>query len=63
METLAITNNSDSTLSKIAHYNLSANVNRIEFFGYDITARSTLMILIDLLFEFYLKGKVNKNEK
>lgn len=55
VRTLAITNNSDSTLSKIAHYNLSVNVERNQFFGYDITPRSTLVMLIDILFEFYLK--------
>jgi hypothetical protein len=33
-------------------------VDRVKFAGYDITARSTLMLLIDLLFESYLKKSV-----
>ena len=54
-ETAAITNSSDSTLGNLVKTNLSMTVSRVKFAGYDITARSTLMLLIDLLFESYLK--------
>lgn len=59
-ETAAITNSSDSTLGKLVKTNLSMTVSRVKFAGYDITARSTLMLLIDLLFESYLKRSVGK---
>ncbi|WP_057913800.1 MurR/RpiR family transcriptional regulator [Peribacillus muralis] len=56
VETAAITNSSDSTLGKLVKTNLSMTVEKVNFAGYDITARSTLMLLIDLLFESYLKS-------
>ncbi|WNB92600.1 MurR/RpiR family transcriptional regulator [Bacillus sp. NEB1478] len=58
VDTAAITNSSDSTLGKMVKTNLSMTVDRVKFAGYDITARSTLMLLIDLLFERYLKKSV-----
>lgn len=58
VDTAAITNASDSTLGKMVKTNLSMTVGRVKFAGYDITARSTLMLLIDLLFETYLKKSV-----
>jgi RpiR family transcriptional regulator, glv operon transcriptional regulator len=58
VETAAITNASDSMLGKLVRTNLSMTVGRVKFGGYDITARSTLMLLIDLLFESYLKRSV-----
>ncbi|MCA0987223.1 MurR/RpiR family transcriptional regulator [Guptibacillus algicola] len=54
-DTAAITNSSDSTLGRMVNTNLSMTVGKVKFAGYDITARSTLMLLIDLLFESYLK--------
>ncbi|MEH7442635.1 MurR/RpiR family transcriptional regulator [Bacillus sp. JJ1122] len=56
-QTLAITNAPDSTLANLTEYTISASVQRITFAGYDLTARSTLVMLIDLLFEVYLKNK------
>lgn len=53
--TLAITNGNDSSLSKLVQKCLSADVKRVKYAGYDLTARSTLVALIDLLFEFYLR--------
>lgn len=58
-DTAAITNSSDSTLGRLVHTNLSMTVGKVKFAGYDITARSTLVLLIDLLFESYLKKSVN----
>lgn len=55
VDTAAITNSSDSSLGKIVKTNLSMTVEKVNFAGYDITARSTLMLLIDLLFASYLK--------
>ncbi|WHY72299.1 MurR/RpiR family transcriptional regulator [Fictibacillus enclensis] len=54
-DTAAITNSPDSSLSGLVKTNLSFTVQRVQFAGYDITARSSLMLLIDLLFETYLK--------
>lgn len=55
--TLAITNGTDSSLSNIVQKSLSADVQRVTYAGYDLTARSTLVALIDILFEFYLLRK------
>jgi RpiR family glv operon transcriptional regulator len=55
VETLAITNNADSTLAKLVRKNISAYVQRVQFAGYDLSARSTLVVLIDILFEFFMK--------
>lgn len=60
VETAAITNTSDSALGKLVKTNLSMTVERVKYAGYDITARSTLMLLIDLLFEYYLKKSIGK---
>jgi RpiR family transcriptional regulator, glv operon transcriptional regulator len=53
--TLAITNSADSTLAKITRNSISADVQKVHFAGYDLTPRSTILVLIDLIFEFYLK--------
>ncbi|MGD7043243.1 MurR/RpiR family transcriptional regulator [Jeotgalibacillus proteolyticus] len=55
VDTAAITNSSDSALGRLVKTNLSMTVEKVNFAGYDITARSTLMLLIDLLFASYLK--------
>jgi RpiR family transcriptional regulator, glv operon transcriptional regulator len=57
VETLALTNNADSTLAKLVRKNISAHVQHVQFAGYDLTARSTLVVLIDILFEFFMKNK------
>ncbi|CAN7185955.1 MurR/RpiR family transcriptional regulator [Rossellomorea sp. LjRoot5] len=54
-DSLAITNSADSTLAKITRNAISADVQKVQFAGYDLTPRSTMVILIDLIFEFYLK--------
>ncbi|RIW34270.1 MurR/RpiR family transcriptional regulator [Bacillus salacetis] len=54
-DTLAITNSADSTLARTTRNSISADVQRVQFGGYDLTARSTIVVLIDLIFEFYLK--------
>lgn len=61
-ETVAITNTVDSLLNKQVTVSLSANVERVKFAGYDLTARSTLLVLIDIIFESYLMQKLGKNQ-
>ncbi|MED3665169.1 MurR/RpiR family transcriptional regulator [Geobacillus stearothermophilus] len=56
IETVAITNSADSTLAKLVRKHISAYVQRVQFAGYDLSARSTLVILIDILFEFFMKN-------
>ncbi|WP_078378844.1 MurR/RpiR family transcriptional regulator [Sutcliffiella halmapala] len=60
--TAAITNTIDSQLNKLVSASLSANVERVKFAGYDLTARSTLLILIDIIFESYLMQKLRKKK-
>lgn len=62
VDTAAITNSSDSTLGKTVKTNLSMTVQKVNFAGYDITARSTLMLLIDLLFASYLESGPHHGE-
>ncbi|MED3746769.1 MurR/RpiR family transcriptional regulator [Geobacillus stearothermophilus] len=56
IETIAITNSADSTLAKLVRKHISAYVQRVQFAGYDLSARSTLVVLIDILFEFFMKN-------
>ncbi|KMY60653.1 MurR/RpiR family transcriptional regulator [Geobacillus stearothermophilus] len=56
IETIAITNSADSTLAKLVRKHISAYVQRVQFAGYDLSARSTLVVLIDILFEFFIKN-------
>ncbi len=53
VSTAAITNNVDCSLSKIVTTSLNANVKHVKYAGYDLTPRSTLVELIDILFESY----------
>ncbi|RLQ94895.1 MurR/RpiR family transcriptional regulator [Falsibacillus albus] len=55
VDTLAITNGADSTLSKSVRKTLSADIQRVQYAGYDLSARSSMVMLIDILFEYYLK--------
>lgn len=54
LRTAALTNSPDSTLAKLATVSLSATVQPAQFAGYDLTARSPLVMLIDILFESFL---------
>ena len=60
VKTVSITNTANSSLSHLTTHNICSNLRKIEFAGYDITARSALMILIDILFEFYLVENVKR---
>ena len=59
-KTVAITNTPDSTLANLASISLSANVQSVQFAGYDLTYRSTLMMLVDILFKALLLQNVHK---
>ncbi|WP_417898716.1 MurR/RpiR family transcriptional regulator [Bacillus haimaensis] len=61
--TAAITNTVDSKLNNLVSASLSANVERVTFSGYDLTARSTLLVLIDIIFESYLMQKLREKQK
>lgn len=51
----AFTNAADSTLSQLVHFNLSTAFPTESRSGYDITPRSPLFVLIDVLIEEYLR--------
>ncbi|MBM7095494.1 MULTISPECIES: MurR/RpiR family transcriptional regulator [Alteribacter] len=53
--TAAITNNINSTLTTLVDDSISTQVERAEYGGYDLTARSPLVLLVDLIFESYIK--------
>ncbi len=53
VSTAAITNTVDCSLNQIVSTSISANVAQVMFAGYDLTPRSTLLELIDILFESY----------
>jgi RpiR family glv operon transcriptional regulator len=55
VQTVAVTNNPDSSLNEYARYAISAPVQKVSYEGYDVSARSSLMMLADLVFEYYLK--------
>lgn len=63
VQTIAITNNIDSPLTQYADHSLSSQVARVEYAGYDLTTRSSLVVLIDLLFESYVKRKFRKDNE
>lgn len=52
----AFTNAADSTLSQLVHFNLSTEFPTESRSGYDITPRSPLFVLIDVLIEEFLQS-------
>jgi RpiR family transcriptional regulator, glv operon transcriptional regulator len=60
--TVAITSAIDCTLAGLVSHRLITNVQRYYWAGYDLTARSTLMMLVDILFESYLKLLTNDSD-
>lgn len=61
-KTAAIVNAADSTLSRHVTLSINAHSNKSEYRGYDITPRSTLLLLIDIIFGMFLEAK-NKNKQ
>ncbi|WP_173915526.1 MurR/RpiR family transcriptional regulator [Halobacillus sp. Marseille-Q1614] len=55
IDTAAITNNPDSPLYKMCSQSVSAPVQKVAYEGYDVSNRSSLVMLADLTFEYYLK--------
>ncbi|WP_068782643.1 MurR/RpiR family transcriptional regulator [Paenibacillus sp. GM2] len=50
-----VTNNAGSRLSQLATHNISTSLPTESFSGYDITPRSPLVVLLDILLETYMK--------
>ncbi|MFG6147891.1 MurR/RpiR family transcriptional regulator [Halobacillus sp. B23F22_1] len=55
IKTVAMTNNPDSRLFKTCRQAVSAPVEKVSYEGYDVSNRSSLVMLADLTFEYYLK--------
>lgn len=53
-KTVTIVNVPDSSLSKFTSLTISAQSDKKEYGGYDITPRSTLLLLIDIIFDMYI---------
>ncbi|SET16822.1 MurR/RpiR family transcriptional regulator [Anaerobranca gottschalkii] len=56
-KTAAIINSVDSSLSKLVNISICGLSNKIEYKGYDISSRSILLVLIDILFLMYIEEK------
>lgn len=59
----AITNSVGSTLTGLVPSSLASNVQRVTYKGYDLTSRSSLVAIIDILFEAYLVETIQNEEK
>ncbi|WP_082233272.1 MurR/RpiR family transcriptional regulator [Halobacillus massiliensis] len=57
INTAAITNNPASDLYKMCRQSISAPVQKVSYEGYDVSNRSSLVMLADLTFEYFLKHK------
>ncbi|MCP3028009.1 MurR/RpiR family transcriptional regulator [Halobacillus sp. A5] len=55
IETVAMTNDPDSSLFTTCRQSVSAPVEKVSYEGYDVSNRSSLVMLADLTFEYYLK--------
>ncbi|MBW9150043.1 MurR/RpiR family transcriptional regulator [Clostridium sp. CM028] len=55
-KTVAIVNTPDSTLSKLVDISINAYSEKNNLYGYDITARSTLLVIIDIIFAYYINN-------
>ncbi|MFD1020276.1 MurR/RpiR family transcriptional regulator [Thalassobacillus hwangdonensis] len=60
---VAVTNNPDSALHELTDYGVSAPVQKVTYAGYDVSARSTLVMLCDLIFEYLLKMVAEDGEE
>jgi RpiR family glv operon transcriptional regulator len=56
----SVTNAGGSTLSQLTHFDISTRVPTSSYSGYDITPRSPLVLLLDILIETYLKKIADK---
>jgi DNA-binding MurR/RpiR family transcriptional regulator len=62
-KTAAIINVPDSSLSRYVTLTINAHSNKLEYGGYDITPRSSLLLLIDIIFGLFLEKKNIVNKK
>ncbi|QAS53567.1 MurR/RpiR family transcriptional regulator [Halobacillus litoralis] len=60
VQTVAVTNNLDGIINQYVQKAISAPVQKVSYEGYDVSARSSLMMLADLVFEYYLKHVTSK---
>ena len=55
LKTAAIINSPNSSLSNLVNFSINTYTDKTSILGYDITPRSTLMIVIDLIFACYVQ--------
>jgi DNA-binding MurR/RpiR family transcriptional regulator len=55
IHSVAITNANSSSLAQLTSQSLNARVPKTSFAGFDITTRSTLTLLLDMIFESYIR--------
>lgn len=59
-KTAAIVNNVDSTLSKLVYLSINTYAEQSILYGYDITARSTLLVILDVIFAYYINNTIKE---
>lgn len=59
-KTAAIVNSVDSTLSKLVNISINTYAKQSLLYGYDITARSTLIVILDVIFAYYINNTTKK---
>lgn len=59
-KTAAIVNTPDSSLSKLVDTSINTYSEKSNLYGYDITARSTLLIILDVIFAYYINNTIKK---
>lgn len=60
-KTVAIVNTPDSSLSKLVDISINTYSEKSNLNGYDVTARSTLLIILDIIFAYYINNTKNSN--
>ena len=56
-KTVAIVNTPDSSLSKLVDISINTYSEKSNLNGYDVTARSTLLIILDIIFAYYINNR------
>jgi len=57
-KTVAIVNTPDSSLSKLVDVSINTYSEKSNLNGYDVTARSTLLIVLDIIFAYYINSTI-----
>lgn len=55
IRSVAITNTTSSSLAQLTSLSINARVPKASYAGFDITVRATLTLLLDMLFESYIR--------